>query len=148
MSSKCNFFYLWSNPLLDKTQRNALQDLNLRKERECLKQITTPQINNNNAKKMNVRFHSVVATNNAFRLRAQNAHIIHFSGHGVDGKLAFEHDVEVSNSSFLGSANMHSAEVIYETFKPQLVFVNACHSESIGRSFAAIGVPHVIAIQR
>ena len=30
----------------------------------------------------------------------------------------------------------------------RLVFINACHSEAIGREFVKRGVPHVVAIKR
>lgn len=70
--------------------------------------------------------------------------MLHYTGHGSPSCLIFENEN--------GEANLLSVEMLTDLFRAggvrtQLVFVSACHSESAGHSFAAAGVPHVVAVK-
>jgi hypothetical protein len=90
-------------------------------------------------------FRAEVATVRNFRfLVTLGCRMLHYTGHGNPSCLIFE--------SENGEANPLSTEMLTDLFRAggvrtQLVFVSACHSESAGHSFAAAGVPHVVAVK-
>ncbi len=90
-------------------------------------------------------FRAEVATVRNFRfLVTLGCRMLHYTGHGNPSCLIFE--------SENGEANPLSTEMLSDLFRAggvrtQLVFVSACHSESAGHSFAAAGVPHVVAVK-
>lgn len=90
-------------------------------------------------------FRAEVATVRNFRfLVTLGCRMLHYTGHGNPSCLIFE--------SENGEANPLTTEMLSDLFRAggvrtELVFVSACHSESAGHSFAAAGVPHVVAVK-
>ena len=72
------------------------------------------------------------------------ADIIHFSGHGNDGILAFED----GRAGTLPLDPIRWQALFTPLGQPpcQVAFLSACHSESMAEALLAAGVPHVVAI--
>ena len=82
------------------------------------------------------------------QLHSPTTNIIHYSGHGMDnGALCFE-----SGDGFAELFEPRDLELMCnaqgnEQAKERLVFVSACHSESVARAFLKAGIKHVIAVK-
>ena len=70
--------------------------------------------------------------------------LLHFTGHGSDGLLAFE---DGQGGTFPLDA-MRLQAIFTPLGQPpcQVAFLSACHSESMAQALLAAGVPHVVAI--
>ncbi|MGH9760184.1 MAG: CHAT domain-containing protein, partial [Blastocatellia bacterium] len=85
------------------------------------------------------------ATRDSFReTLTLGCNVLHYSGHGNPGFLAFEDD--------RGQAHPLDPATLRRLFaaggtKADLVFVSACHSRAAGQAFVGAGVPHVVAIK-
>lgn len=133
--------YLYSSPLIMRNIGEYLEveQLNLREEFKAFKRAIADS-------KRKVHITRKVATvENMANILANNLQVLHYTGHGLKGGLAFEdrcgqmHTIENKALGEIFSAA--------EGSKVQVVFVAACHSEIAGRAFAIAGVPHVIAIK-
>lgn len=135
-SSQYRLAYLYASPLIDSTGAE-LPLLDTQQEvailRECLRDA-----------KRRIYFKVDVATPQNLRTIATlGAVMIHYSGHGFPGILAFENG--------RGEVHRLDAESLKTLFaaggvQTKIVFVSACHSEAAGRKFVEAGVPHVIAL--
>lgn len=135
-SSQYRLAYLYASPLIDSTGAE-LPLLDTQQEiailRECLRDA-----------KRRIFFKVDVATPQNLRTIATlGAVMIHYSGHGFPGILAFENG--------RGEVHRLDAESLKTLFaaggvQTKIVFVSACHSEAAGRKFVEAGVPHVIAL--
>jgi tetratricopeptide (TPR) repeat protein len=83
-------------------------------------------------------------TDNLMRLLTpHDYHILHFTGHGGDGVLAFEDG--------RGTAHPVTADDLRRLIgvahrPPVLAFLSACHSESLVHALVQTGIPHIVAI--
>jgi hypothetical protein len=62
----------------------------------------------------------------------------------LPGQVTFEN--KKAEMHLIGVDELRKLFVAGNTSELKLVFVSACHSESVGRSFAEAGVPHVVAV--
>jgi len=88
---------------------------------------------------------------NLLSLCNKGCNVIHYSGHGVKGFLAFENH----SKSELGNTQFINNEYLQRVLRTKagyigvkLAVVSACHSEKAGQAFVQAGVPHVIAIKQ
>jgi hypothetical protein len=70
--------------------------------------------------------------------------LLHFTGHGSDGLLAFED----GHGGTLPLDAMRLQAIFTPLGRPpcRVAFLSACHSESMAQALLAAGVPHVIAV--
>jgi hypothetical protein len=133
--------HLWSCPFINAD--NEPDTLNIDDER---KQIEKAILDSG----LSIKFRSAVATNKELQLEASDCTIAHLSMHGDIGFLGLEYS-PTTFSKKIGSVDSYSVidvQKLNPQFKPKLVSISACHSESIGNAFVSIGVHHVIAIKR
>ncbi|OQS07223.1 hypothetical protein THRCLA_00772 [Thraustotheca clavata] len=75
---------------------------------------------------------------------------LHFSGHGVPGKVIFENGS--CEAHFLSQQELKTLLLAGVQGSPEntmrLVFVSACHSESVAEAFVSAGVPHVVVVPK
>ncbi|RQM22757.1 hypothetical protein B5M09_001466 [Aphanomyces astaci] len=75
---------------------------------------------------------------------------LHFSGHGVPGKVIFES--ATCEAHFLSQQELKTLLLAGDQPCPEsamrLVFVSACHSESVAEAFVSAGVPHVVVVPK
>ncbi|KAF0689694.1 Aste57867_18877 [Aphanomyces stellatus] len=75
---------------------------------------------------------------------------LHFSGHGVPGKVIFES--ASCEAHFLSQQELKTLLLAGDQSSPEtamrLVFVSACHSESVADAFVSAGVPHVVVVPK
>ncbi|TYZ57779.1 hypothetical protein PybrP1_003238 [[Pythium] brassicae (nom. inval.)] len=140
-----------------------------------------------------IAWHSEVADLHTFRkVLSFGCRALHFSGHGVPGKVIFEDkkgeaqfisqhelrdlllaggtastasndndsDNNSDNSDSGDGVRAHEVErgwIALDHASParppppvpvQLVFVSACHSESVAEAFVSVGVPHVVVVSK
>jgi len=91
--------------------------------------------------------HCVCATKDDFADALITSDVVHFSGHGLsEGVLG----LESSQGPYLAPLSADDVTVLCSeaTCLPTLVILSACHSETIGRAIAELGVPHVVAVRR
>jgi len=103
-----------------------------------------------------VRYCRIVATITNFDVLMQKkVRILHFSGHGRQGKLDDEATTELmfeneKPEKFGMSQDFHCQELINLLRKRdhglQLVFVSACYSRWAGNAFIKAGVPYVVCV--
>lgn len=142
MSSEIQFNHLWSSPILDENGDISTQ-LDIEKEQKLIEKLLIDS-------HRKITYRSAVATPEEFRIHTMNCTIAHFSMHGDNGSIGLEYPCS-PYTDCIGSMYVESADgvkALGDNFNPFLVFLAACHSEAIGNAFAAIGVPHVVAIER
>jgi hypothetical protein len=148
-TNHCSVYHMWSSPFLRSLKKAEIQ-LDTRREWEIIEKVLTDS-------NLQFEIRSAPATIAEIKFNAFKATIVHFSGHGFDkskeinDKVGFEHACEPYDENKLGMMLMLSSQEIkniHKEFKPILVVVMACHSESIGNAFLNIGVQHVVAIKR
>jgi tetratricopeptide (TPR) repeat protein len=128
---------LVSRPLVDHHER-PLGRLDLEGEVELLRERLGDL---DREVEVHVQF---ATTDNLMRLLTpHDYHILHFTGHGGDGVLAFEDE--------RGTAHPVTADDLRRLIgvahqPPVLAFLSACHSESLVHALIQAGVPHVVAI--
>jgi hypothetical protein len=128
---------LVSRPLVDERDR-PLDRLDLEGEIKLLRERLSDL---DRSADVYVQF---VTTDNLMRLLIPRDYdILHFSGHGGDGLLAFEDG--------RGTAHPVTAEDLRRLIgvasrPPRLAFLSACHSGSLAHALITAGVSHVIAI--
>jgi hypothetical protein len=78
---------------------------------------------------------------NAFFASGQSSGpVLHISGHGFqDGRLALENGHGATH--YLDARDLRD---FIPSQQPQVVFISACHSRSVGEAFVKAGIPHVI----
>jgi len=144
--------YMTSNPLVwtelknGKRSQKALRNLlNIDEEKSQLIDCCKKSID---GKRRTLKFVHRIATNgNLTQLMVQRTKVLHYSGHGIKGKLAFENEAETGS---LGESNLIDKDLLKNLFQKgdvKFVFVSACHSENVGNMFFEAGVPHVISIK-
>lgn len=136
--------HLFSSPLFDENG-NVSGQLQIVDEGNMLRSVMRNS-------RLKIHFRSSKATMSEINLKSSTAKVVHFSGHGsaVQG-IAFEHPLQPFCAANFGKQCMVTREEIKNInhrFQPEIVFVSACHSETIGLEFCALGVPHVIAVKR
>ena len=141
------FGCLYSTPLVQR-DGTALQPLDLldvhtevRLLRSCLAEVGKV-----------IRFRSACATADNFqRLLSHGCRVVHFTGHGVMGKVGFESasgELHLLGSDELRDLFASACVDDSATPRTQLVFVSACHSASVASVFLDAGVPHVVAVDQ
>ncbi|OQR94502.1 hypothetical protein ACHHYP_01246 [Achlya hypogyna] len=98
-----------------------------------------------------VRWRSEVADVHTFRkVISYGCRALHFSGHGVPGKVIFENGN--CEAHFLSQKELKTLLLAGVQGSPEntmrLVFVSACHSESVAEAFVSAGVPHVVVVPK
>jgi hypothetical protein len=129
---------LVSRPLVD-SQGHPLDRLDLEREsrqiKERLGEIECAA---------EIRFEIAIPENLARLLSQQEFDVLHFTGHGGRGALAFEDGrggVYVLDPDRLEWLTAPGGRAPF-----RLAFLSACHSESVAQALLAVGVPHVVAI--
>jgi len=144
--------YMTSNPLVwtewkngNRTRKPLRTLLNIDEEKSQLIDCCKKSID---GKRRTLKFVHRIATNgNLTQLMVQRTKVLHYSGHGIKGKLAFENEAETGS---LGESNLIDKDLLKNLFQKgdvKFVFVSACHSENVGNMFVEAGVPHVISIK-
>ncbi|KAF0738881.1 hypothetical protein Ae201684P_008432 [Aphanomyces euteiches] len=98
-----------------------------------------------------VKWRSEVADVHTFRkVVSHGCRALHFSGHGVPGKVIFES--ATCEAHFLSQQELKTLLLAGDQTSPEnamrLVFVSACHSESVAEAFVSAGVPHVVVVPK
>ncbi|EQC34158.1 hypothetical protein SDRG_08366 [Saprolegnia diclina VS20] len=99
-----------------------------------------------------VCWRSEVADVHTFRkVISYGCRALHFSGHGVPGKVIFENGT--CEAHFLSQQELKTLLLAgVQGTSPEntmrLVFVSACHSESVAEAFVSAGVPHVVVVPK
>ena len=134
---------LQSAPLISRGpdgSTHALPVLSLQAEREqLLKTLREAE------REISVRFET--ATTDALRaVMTMGTSILHWSGHGEEGSIAFEDGC--------GATHSLSPQLLADTCLAgdaqstcRLVFVCACHSQPTAMAFVRAGVPHVVGVR-
>eukprot|EP00494_Astrolonche_serrata_P032036 UN32305 len=79
------------------------------------------------------------------RLMVSRCRVLHFSGHGVEGQLAFESDQSIGETQLITKEQLQGLCLSGDV---NFVFVAACHSETVGRSFLQVdNINHVVAVK-
>lgn len=104
-----------------------------------------------------VNIHFDFATADSFRevLTSGRSSVLHYSGEGGEGFLAFEDDCGgLQTVDVLSLKGAIQAAMPFESSSGsvsrsplQLVFVSACESESVSNAFLSAGVPHIVAVR-
>jgi len=136
--------YITSAPLVYRTMSkiHPLEELDLAKDENLLKKCLQESEKNFKVVKCSA---SIL---NLFSICNKGCTVLHYSGHGVRGSLAFESNKEIGTTQFI--TNEYLQEVL--TTKAghtgvKLAVVSACHSEKAGEAFVEAGVSHVVAIK-
>ena len=131
--------HYWACPFVDEDD-NPIDELNMECERKVLEKVIFDS-------GLSIRFRSAVATKEELEL--QDCTIAHFSMHGSEVRgLGFEYSLEDFNSFNIGAVDYFTEIDKSLEFNPKLVFLSACHSESVADIFLSIGVRHIIAVNR
>ncbi|ETW08697.1 hypothetical protein H310_01224 [Aphanomyces invadans] len=98
-----------------------------------------------------IQWRSEVADVHTFRkVVSHGCRALHFSGHGVPGKVIFES--ATCEAHFLSQDELKTLLLAGDQSRPEnamrLVFVSACHSESVAEAFVSAGVPHVVVVPK
>lgn len=129
---------LFSGPLVYRNASGRLEPIrdspNFRVERDMLTQCIKEA-------KRDITLNFDVATSDRLQVAAtKRSGCLHISGHGHPECLVFEDGA--GGAHFLETGVLRDLLPFRETFK--LVFVSACHSESIGQQFLNAGARHVV----
>lgn len=133
--------YLYAAPLVfgqDSSELTPVPELEYQSEQQKVMEALREM-------HVGIRWRTYVANIHNFSLAISESQILHFTGHGEDGNVMIEDDQ--------GKGSLKSQQQIRFLFeerptKPQLVFVSACHSESVAEAFVNSGIPHVIAVSK
>lgn len=126
---------------------SALELLDIKKEQKILYKVFEDI-------KYSIRWKSEIADLHSFRKAlSHQCRVLHFSGHGVPGKILFENgkcEAQLISAEVLKKLIEAGTNAMKEhhRFALQIVFISACYSESVAEAFVAAGVPHVVAMQK
>ena len=131
--------YMFSDPLIYKESNHEEQDvesLDIEKEIKLIKSaISTASCT--------LRWVAKVATEQNFVSSYCCSHVFHFTGHGIDGSMAFE--TETGQLKFIDANGLR--EMCKNLSKrPKLLFLSMCHGKTVGLTFAELGVEHVVTV--
>lgn len=134
------FSYIYSDPLVlvdaSTSEVTDVESLDIEKEKQNIKSVA-------DAAKCPVRWIARVATEQQFVTSYCDSEVFHFTGHGIDGSMAFE--AETGELKFIGVAGLREM-CQHLSRKPRLLFLSMCHGRAVGLEFAALGVDHVITV--
>jgi len=90
--------------------------------------------------------HQTATTGNLIKAMTHKCNVLHYSGHGFPGYLAFEDENSVGDTHMLQDVILNKMVSSGRRLQLQFVFTSACHSEAVGQAFVSVGVPHVVSI--
>ena len=151
-SARYDLAYVFSAPLVERRaggdEVRVLQQLDIQAEREIIRGVVK-------SCQRRVRFVESVATvASVSDIFSRGLRALHYSGHGTKNAVTFEkglgRDGDPTRASEMHVVKGKELQKLLEasrvTQNLKLVFVSACHSESVGQCFVKAGVDHVVAI--
>lgn len=130
---------MYSDPLVHMNAHGEEQDvecLDIDKEKSMIRAAIS-------ASRSPTRWITKVATEQHFVSSYCDSTLFHFSGHGIDGAMAFE--TETGELKFIHVADIY--EMCRSLSKrPAVLFLSMCHGKTVGIAFANLGVDHVITV--
>lgn len=133
------FTYLFSDPLVHLDAHGEEQDvecLEIEQERQRIRasisSVACP-----------VRWVAQFATERHFVSSYCSSHVLHFTGHGIDGAMAFE--TETGELKFTSVVDLREMCKNLSR-RPNVLFLSMCHGKAVGLAFAELGVEHVITV--
>jgi hypothetical protein len=135
------FTYMYSDPLVHidaGNEEHDVESLEIEKERGRIRSAMSDL-----SKDGPMRWLETVATEQHFLTSYMNSYIFHFTGHGIDGAMAFE-----GEKGELKFINVHDLRLMCKNLskKPSVLFLSMCHGKAVGLAFAEIGVEHVVTV--
>jgi len=135
------FSYLFSSPLVQRNEERGYSEvdfLDYPTERRALKSIMEKKAG------IHIRWKSEVANINNFLNAYSNSKILHFTGHGENGVVAFENEYGVLD--FVSQEQLSEMLRAGHIQKPECVFLSACYAQTVADAFVNVGVQHVITV--
>ena len=139
-TTKFDLLYCYSSPLMCLNKPLPALDTKLE-----LKEL----INSLNEIHKSINIRAEIATYDSLMSSLTlGTRVLHYSGHGKDGCLAFEPANKICDNA--GDAQLIKHDLLQKLLNAggnsvQLAFVCACESHLAGLAFTTAGVPHVIA---
>ena len=93
-----------------------------------------------------IHWRTEVADPHTFRKALTQCHVLHFSGHGIRNKIVLENGK--CEAQLLSETDLSRLLKTGGSIALKLVFISACHSESIANAFVDAGVPHVVVVSK
>mmetsp|Transcript_17915 Transcript_17915/g.29962 ORF Transcript_17915/g.29962 Transcript_17915/m.29962 type:complete len:704 (+) Transcript_17915:95-2206(+) len=137
------FSHLFSSPLTHEVTgaagvtMTAVDELDYQAERRSLKQLLEK------SSWVDIRWRSSHCSITNFLDSFTNCKILHFTGHGEQGVLAFENNFGVLQ----WVSHQEVSEMCRSlTDKPEVVFLSACFGLTSAQAFVDLGIPHVVSV--
>lgn len=133
------FSYIYSDPLVHfdaDHEEHDVESLDIENEMHMIKNAIS-------SAKCPTRWAAKVASEQHFVSSYCTSTIFHFTGHGIDGSMAFE-----SETGELKFINVSDLREMCKNLskKPAVLFLSMCHGKKVGLAFADLGIDHVITV--